>query len=91
MKPGKDEEVVLNTDPDDGSERFRTTTNGFQSTKSGACDVLFGSTDGSGVTQSLDGASNGDGGKIQEVEEVEFDRHTYKKYKTGRMLSLIHI
>ena len=33
-----------------------------------------------------DGASNCDGGKIQEVEEVEFDRHTYKKYKTGRMV-----
>ena len=33
-----------------------------------------------------DGASNGDGGKIQEVEEVEFDRHTYRKYKTGRMV-----
>ena len=33
-----------------------------------------------------DGASNGDGGKIQEVEEVEFDRHTYKKYKTGRII-----
>ena len=33
-----------------------------------------------------DGASNGDGGKIQETEEVEFDRHTYKKYKTGRII-----
>ena len=45
----------------DNSERIITTTNGFKSTKSGACDVLFGSTDGSGVTLSLDGASNGDG------------------------------
>ena len=33
-----------------------------------------------------DGASNCDGGKIQETEEVEFDRHTYKKYKTGRII-----
>ena len=33
-----------------------------------------------------DGASNGDGGKIQETEEVEFDRHTYRKYKTGRIV-----
>ena len=33
-----------------------------------------------------DGASNGDGGKIQEVEEVVFDRHTYQKHKTGRMI-----
>ena len=33
-----------------------------------------------------DGASNGDGGKIEEHEEVKFDRHTYKKYKTGRII-----
>ena len=33
-----------------------------------------------------DGASNGDGGKIQETEEVVFDRHTYQKHKTGRMI-----
>ena len=33
-----------------------------------------------------DGASNGDGGKIQETEEVVFDRHTYQKHKTGRMV-----
>ena len=33
-----------------------------------------------------DGASNCDGGKIQETEEVVFDRHTYKKYKTGRII-----
>ena len=33
-----------------------------------------------------DGASNGDGGKIQEIEEVVFDRHTYQKHKTGRMI-----
>ena len=33
-----------------------------------------------------DGASNCDGGKIQETEEVEVDRHTYKKYKTGRII-----
>ena len=45
----------------DNSERIITTANGFKSTKSGACDVLFGSTDGNGVTLSLDGASNGDG------------------------------
>ncbi len=45
----------------DNSVRLMTTGNGFKTTKSGACDVLFGSTDGSGVTLSLDGASNGDG------------------------------
>ena len=45
----------------DNSIRLMTTTNGFKTTKSGACDVLFGSTDGSGVTLSLDGDSNGDG------------------------------
>ena len=33
-----------------------------------------------------DGASNGDGGKIQETEEVVFDRHTYTKQKTGRIV-----
>ena len=33
-----------------------------------------------------DGASNGDGGKIQEHEEVVFDRHTYTKQKTGRIV-----
>ena len=33
-----------------------------------------------------DGASNGDGGKIQEIEEIVFDRHTYQKHKTGRMV-----
>ena len=33
-----------------------------------------------------DGASNGDGGKIQEIEEIVFDRHTYQKHKTGRMI-----
>ena len=33
-----------------------------------------------------DGASNGDGGKIEEHEEVVFDRHTYKKHKTGRII-----
>ena len=33
-----------------------------------------------------DGASNGDGGKIQETEEIVFDRHTYQKHKTGRMI-----
>ena len=33
-----------------------------------------------------DGASNGDGGKIEEHEEVVFDRHTYKKHKTGRIV-----
>ena len=33
-----------------------------------------------------DGASNGDGGKIQETEEVVFDRHTYQKHKTGRIV-----
>ena len=33
-----------------------------------------------------DGASNGDGGKIQETEEVVFDRYTYQKHKTGRMI-----
>ena len=35
-----------------------------------------------------DGASNGDGGKIQETEEVVFDRHTYRKHKTGHACSL---
>ena len=33
-----------------------------------------------------DGASNGDGGKIEEIEEIVFDRHTYQKHKTGRMV-----
>ena len=33
-----------------------------------------------------DGASNGDGGKIEEIEEIVFDRHTYQKHKTGRMI-----
>ena len=33
-----------------------------------------------------DGASNGDGGKIEEHEEVVFDRHTYTKQKTGRIV-----
>ena len=33
-----------------------------------------------------DGASNCDGGKIEEHEEVVFDRHTYKKQKTGRIV-----
>jgi len=33
-----------------------------------------------------DGASNGDGGKSEEIEEIVFDRHTYQKHKTGRMV-----